>query len=157
VVELQVALESRLRGQRRRVDGLDRREVGLVVFDVPEDPLPRGIREAIVPGVDPQVRRPGRLLLDDAPEARLDEVVEAVVERPRLNGCRRPGELDAPERSVRGRLRRAQAAAPARRPAGGLSVGGAVSARASRNATIAVSMSAGSMPWCVTARTWSCG
>jgi hypothetical protein len=57
--------------------------VRLVQFDVREDPLPRRIGEAVVPGVDPEMGGPRRLLLDDAPEARFDEVVELVVEGPR--------------------------------------------------------------------------
>ena len=101
VVELQVALESRLRGKCRRVHRLERRQVRLVELDVREDALPRRIGQAIVPGVDPEVCGPRRLLLDDTPEARLDEVVEAVVKRTGLRRRRRARQLHPAEAAIR--------------------------------------------------------
>ena len=97
VVQLQLPLEARLGGEAGLVHRLEHRHVGAIRRDVAEHALPRRIGQAVVPGVDAEVGRPRRLLLDHAPEARLDEVVQLVVERPGDRGRGRAGKLDAPE------------------------------------------------------------
>ena len=100
VVELEVSLESRLRAQLGRIERLDGGQVPPIRLDLAEVALPRRIGETVVPGVDAEVRGVRRLVLDHPPEARLDEVVQPVVERARAGGRGRAGELDAAEGAI---------------------------------------------------------
>ena len=95
VVQLEVALESRLRGESGCIQGLDRGEVMAIALDLFEGGVARRIAELIVPRVDPEVGRRDRVALDAVAESGLDEVVERIVERPLFSGRRRPRELDA--------------------------------------------------------------
>ena len=83
VVDLELALEARLGGERRRVDRLDRGEVLAVRGQLGEDGLAAAVAEQVVVLVEPERRAEDRVVADEPHEARLDEIVEVVVERAR--------------------------------------------------------------------------
>ena len=153
-MELEVALEPGGLGQAGRVQGLDGREVRAVVGQFLLDGVPRPVAEFVVVLVDPEMGGPGRVGGEQPTEARLDEVVERVVERPAVRTrARGAGGRSAVRRSRDGFLR---ASAGGRRGrvmgqvalpmAVGASGRGLVSASAARTASIVVSMSAAVTP-----------
>ena len=75
--------------------------MGPIGGDVAEHALAGRVGQAVVPGVDAEIRRPLGLLLDDAPEASLDEVVQLVVEWAGVRRRGRASELDASEGAAR--------------------------------------------------------
>ena len=81
VVDLEVALEAGVGGEGGLVERLDRREVGLLGRQLAEDGVAGAVAEAMVLGVDAEIRPDERVVGDHPPEAGLDEVVEALVER----------------------------------------------------------------------------
>ena len=76
---------SKHRGGRQaaRVDGLDRGEVRAVAIELREDGLAAAVTEQVVVLVEPERGAEHGVVPDEPDEARLDEVVERVVERPR--------------------------------------------------------------------------
>ena len=98
VVDLEVALEARLGRQPGRIDRLDGCQVGPVRGDLAEDRVALAVGEPAILGVDPDERREVRVVADDPPEARLDEVVEALVERTAVGGGPGPGQGEGFER-----------------------------------------------------------
>ena len=105
------------RRQAGRIDRLDRREVGLLGGELVEDRVARAVAEAVVLGVDAEIGPDDRVVADDPPEARLDEVVEAVVERARVRRPGRGGEVDVLESVGHAfLLRRASPARAVRQP-----------------------------------------
>ena len=83
VVELELALEAGLGGERRRVDRLDRGEVLAIGGQLGEDGLAAAVAQQVVVLVEPERGAEDRVVADEPHEAGLDEVVEAVVERAR--------------------------------------------------------------------------
>ena len=81
VVELEIALESGGRRQRIGVDRLDLRQVCPIAGDLGEQRLTAAVPELVVRVVDAQPGGEHGILLHPAPEARLDQVVEARVGR----------------------------------------------------------------------------
>ena len=143
VVELDVALEARRRGQLGRVDRLDRGQVRPLVVDLPEDRVAARVAEPVVGVVEPEPGGEQRLGRDDAPEARLDGVVEALVGGAGVRARGRPGQgsIVDPAGGGHGSLGQAGAATGS-----GETGRGPVSARAARVAAMVVSMSAASTP-----------
>ena len=152
------------RGQAGRIERLDLREVRLLGGELGEQRVARAVAEAMVLGVDAEIRPDDRVVADDPPEAGLDEVVEAVVERRRhrLAGVG-AGEDDVLESVGHGFLsvRRASPARAVRQTPwsvpggdgiGGGSPGRRPRARRRRRRSVA-SMSDSVIPWWVTART----
>ncbi len=82
VVDLEVPLEARGRGEVRVIDRLDGGEVRPVGPDLVEDRVPARVPEPVVLGVDAEHRREDRVVLEQAADARLDEVVQPLVHRP---------------------------------------------------------------------------
>ena len=86
VVQLQVALEAHGRRQRRRVDGLDGRQVGAVVGEVGQEGLATAVTELAVALVQAEVRAQHRAVRDEPTEASFDEVVERARRRDPRSG-----------------------------------------------------------------------
>ncbi len=82
VVDLELALESRLGGERLRVDRLDRGEVLAIRGQLGEDSLLAPVAEQVVVLVEPERRAEDRVVADESHEPGLDEVVEVVVAGP---------------------------------------------------------------------------
>ena len=164
VVDLEVAFEAGVFGEAGGIDRLDRGQMLPIRRELAEHRVAPAVAERVVVVVDPEVRRGNRVVAHEPSEARLDEVVEALVERP---GLRRPsGRGSAGSRCsgmVTGLLAgfdRSGTSPTAWRAAwsGGrgdrwLFDGRLVSASASRVAWIAVSISEAATSWCATART----
>ena len=151
VVDLELALQARPRRQPGLVQPLDLREVLLLRPELRQDDVAAAVAQPVVLGVDAEVGRQQRVLVDQAAEAGLDEVVEAIVERPAV-GCRRgTGQVDlvvgdrhvvllegaARARAMTGVIGQAGVAIEGRAP---------VSDRASRVAAMVVSMCAAVTP-----------
>ena len=102
VVQLEIALEARLGGERLRVDGLDRREVIAVRGQLGQDRLAAPITEQVVVLVEAERRGEHRVVVDEPDEPRFDEVVEAVVKG--SAGRRRRGARERCRRSWVGHL-----------------------------------------------------
>jgi hypothetical protein len=96
-VDLEVALEAGLRRQLGRVDRLDGRQVDPVGGDLAKHGVALAIGQPVVFGVDADERREVRVIPDDPPEATLDQVVEAVVQRAAVRGRPGPGEGEVVE------------------------------------------------------------
>src|SRR2546423_11261312 len=60
--------------------------------EIVEHRVARAVSEPVVAGMDPEVRAHDRVVVDEPAEARLDEVVQAVVERPGVGRAIRSGE-----------------------------------------------------------------
>ena len=166
VVELQVPLEPRGGGQPGRIQRLDGGEVGLLLGDLVLDRVPARVAQAVVLAVDAEVGGHDRVVGEQAPDAGLDEVVEAVVERARVRRGRRSREILAAEqcgswflrrRGVDAALRRWAVRAPQAAPATTAAGLGSVSRRASAAAATTLSMSSAVTPRWVTARIWPWG
>ena len=160
VVELQVPLEPRGGGQPGRIERLDGGEMALLLGDLVLDGVPAGVAQAVVLAVDPEVGGHDRVVGEQAPDAGLDEVVEAVVERAGVGRGRRSREILAAEQCRHGS---SGAAGARRRPGVGrgapqavpatIAAGlGSVSRRASAAAATTLSTSSAVTPRCVTAR-----
>ena len=145
VVDLEVALEARLGRQPGRVDRLDGREVGPVGGDLAEDGVALPVAQAMILGVDADERREVGVVADDPPEALLDEVVEALVERTAVRGGSRAWSGRALRASV-GSTQSSRAAGPAAGRQCVPAAAAVVSRRAAATATRVVSMSAGLIP-----------
>ena len=89
-------------GQPGRIQRLDGGEVGLLLGDLVLDRVPAGVAQAVVLAVDPEVGGHDRVVREQAPDAGLDEVVEAVVERARVGRGRRSREILAAEQCGHG-------------------------------------------------------
>ncbi len=155
-MHLQVPLEARLGGQPGRVEGLDRGEVRPVGGEFRFDRLAAAIAEFVVTIVDAEPRREGGLLLQESSDARLDEVVESVVERAGIGRRGRARERRAESGRSQVVVLRATGLSPvcssgasrqAEAPMGSGSSGrGLVSASTSRTAAMVVSMSVAVTP-----------
>jgi hypothetical protein len=168
VVHLEVALEAGRLGEPVVAQSLDVREVAPIGLEVAEHGVPRPVPELPAALVQTEIRALDGVRGHDPAEARLDEVVEPVVERSRAGGRigpaqRRPGVergqavlLWEARRQSGGRVQ-AEAVAGARggRPAVEAPVAPLepTSCSASRTASRTWSMSAAVTPWWVTART----
>ena len=84
IVDLEVALEAGRFRQVDRVDRLDCREVRALVGHLLVDRVEGAVAEQVVGVVDADERREGRVVAQKAPEPRFDEVVEPLVQRPRV-------------------------------------------------------------------------
>ena len=165
-MDLEVPLEPGGRGEPGVVERLDGREVRPIRGDLGQHGVAAGVAEAVVLGVDAEVGRERRVVDEQAADAGLDQVVQAVVQGPAVGVGRGSRELDVgdsfahrssgargllgatrwpasapggvgPPRAVPG-----QAALAAGSPAGR----GAVSRRAASTAAIVRSMSAAVIP-----------
>ena len=170
VVQLEVPLEPGRLGEAGVVQRLDLGQVRAVRGDLGEHGVAARVAQPRVLGVDAEIRGEDRVVRDEPPDAGLDEVVEAVVERAGVGRGSGPRERDGGQlvghrSSQRPRFGRAsvsagggagaairrrhpvdgvgrQAALGARSPAGC----GAVSASAPATAWMVCSTSAAEMP-----------
>ena len=81
-MELQVALEAGLLREPGRVDRLDLGEMLAVRLELGQDRLATAVAEQIVILVETERRCEDRVVADEPDETGLDDVVEALVERP---------------------------------------------------------------------------
>ncbi len=99
VVDLEVALEPAGGREPGRIDRLHRGEVDPVGRELALDRIARAVAEALVLGVDAHEGRKGRMVAEGLAEARLDQVVEPVVERS-IGAGFRPGQHHVGEGAV---------------------------------------------------------
>ena len=80
-MDLEVALDPSRRREPSGVEFLDGGEVGLVGGQLGQDRVARSVAEVIVLRVDPEVGPDDRVVTDDPPETRFNQVVKRVVRR----------------------------------------------------------------------------